>query len=196
LRYQVDHKDKTRARILTQASRAIRQGGAHSVSLASVMQGAGLTHGAFYTHFSSRDQMLAATIEHTFQDSRDRWAHETLDRPPKAGLIRYIDWYLSRAHRDHRDTGCVIAALGGELSQLAPACQHAFIDGSRRLVGLIAAHIARLPRDGADALAQSVLSELVGALVLARIEGDPRRSDAILESARTSIKKRLKLAAR
>lgn len=193
MRYQADHKDKTRALILAEASRAVRKDGAHSVSLASVMKAVGLTHGGFYTHFSSRDDMLTAALEQTFRDTRDRWAHETLDRTPKDGLLRYVDWYLSRAHRDHREAGCVIAALGGELSQLAPACQQVFADGSRHLVALLAAHIARLPRDDADELAPSILSELVGALVLARIEGNARRSDAILEAAKTSIKKRLKL---
>lgn len=196
MRYQADHKEKTRALILAEACRAIRKDGAHSVSLASVMKGVGLTHGGFYAHFSSRDDMLAAAIQQTFGDSRDRWAHETLDRSARDGLVDYIDWYLSKAHRDNRDNGCVIAAIGGELSQLAPACQQAFADGTRRLVTLIAAHIARLPRDNADELAQSIMSELVGALVLARIERDPRRSDVILEATRNSVKKRLKLTPR
>lgn len=194
MRYQAEHKEKTRALILTEASRAIRRDGAHSVSLASVMKGVGLTHGGFYAHFSSREDMLMAAIDKTFGDSRDRWAHETLDRSPRDGLVRYIDWYLSKAHRDQRDTGCVIAAIASE--QLPPACQDAFAEGTRRLVSLIAAHIAQLPRDDADELAASILAELVGALVLARIEREPRRSDAILAAARTSVKKRLKIAAR
>lgn len=194
MRYQAEHKEKTRALILAEASRAIRRDGAHSVSLASVMKGVGLTHGGFYAHFTSREDMLMAAIEQTFRDSRDRWAHETLDRSPRDGLVRYIDWYLSKAHRDHRDTGCVIAAISSE--QLPPACQDAFSAGTRHLVSLIASHIARLPRDDADELAASILAEMVGALVLARIEREPRRSDAILVAARTSVKKRLKIAAR
>lgn len=194
MRYQADHKEKTRARILAEASRALRKGGAASVSLASVMKGAGLTHGGFYAHFASRDAMLTAVIEQTFGYSRDRWAHETLDRSPKDGLLNYIDWYLSKAHRDNRDNGCIIAAIGGELPHLSAECQDAFADGTKRLVSLITAHIAALPRDNADDLAHSVFAEMVGALVLARIDRDPRRSDAILDRARTSIKKRLKLA--
>ncbi|HEY0254477.1 MAG TPA: TetR/AcrR family transcriptional regulator [Kofleriaceae bacterium] len=191
MRYQADHKEKTRALILGEASRAIRRDGAHSVSLASVMKGVGLTHGGFYSHFSSRDEMLAAAITQTFGDTRDRWAHETLDRSAKDGLVRYIDWYLSKAHRDHRETGCAIAAIGGELSQLAPDCQRAFSEGCRNVAALLSEHIARLPRDNADELAQSMMSELVGALVLARIESNPRRSDTILETSLRSIKSQL-----
>lgn len=196
MRYLPDHKEKTRSHIVEEASRAIREGGAHSVSLASVMKRAGLTHGGFYAHFSSRDAMLAAAIQRTFDDARDRWVHETLDRSPKEGLIRYVDWYLSKAHRDNRTTGCAIAILGGELCQLSPECQRAFADGSRRIVTLIAKHIALLPRDDADELAQSTMAEMVGALMLSRIEADPRRSDKMLDTARASVLRRLKLSTR
>lgn len=185
MRYQPEHKERTRAAILAEACRQLRGHGTQGVSLGSVMKGVGLTHGGFYAHFSSREDMLAAAIEQTFQDSRDRWAHETLDRSPKDGLAAYIDWYLSKAHRDDRQTGCVIAAIGSE--ELPPACQHVLAEGVRRLVTLIATAI------GDEELARSALAEMVGALVLARIERDSRRSDALLAEARIRIKKRLKL---
>ncbi|MFT3696431.1 MAG: TetR/AcrR family transcriptional regulator [Kofleriaceae bacterium] len=194
MRYQADHKDKVRAQILDEAARAIRRDGPHAVSLTSVMKSAGLTHGGFYSHFSSRDDMLAAAIARTFADTRERWAHETRDRTPKDGLTHYIDWYLSKAHRDERETGCVIAAIGTDVPELARACQDAFAAGYRGLVAGLAGHLALLRREDPDELAQSVIAELVGTVVLSRIERDVRRSDAILAGGRTGLKKRLRLS--
>lgn len=165
MRYDPAHKAKTHALIVDEASRALRKDGAHATSLASVMKRAGLTHGGFYAHFSSREDMLVAAIERCFADSRARWKHE-------GSLRNYIAWYLSKEHRDDRENGCVIAALGGE--QLPDACRKAFAEGSRQLVALLATETDD---------AQALLSELVGALTLARIEPDKKRSNAILAAS-------------
>lgn len=194
MRYSPEHKEKTRALVLSEAGKAIRKDGPHRVSLASVMKRAGLTHGGFYAHFESRDAMLVAAIQQMFDSSRDRWMHVTLDRTPAEGLVGYIDWYLSKAHRDAREAGCAIAALASDLPRLSAACQKAYADGTRRLLAHISAHVDQLRKADADDLAHSMMAELVGALSLARIETDPRRSDAILTASRKSIKKRLGLA--
>ncbi|HEX4422283.1 MAG TPA: TetR/AcrR family transcriptional regulator [Kofleriaceae bacterium] len=191
MRYQVDHKEKTRSLVLAEAGKAIRKDGPHRVSVAAVMKRAGLTHGGFYAHFGSRDAMLVAAIEQMFDTSRDRWVRETLDRSPADGLSAYVDWYLSKAHRDAREAGCVIAALASDLPRLSAPCQKAYAEGARRIIGFLSAHLTTLRRPDPDDLARSVLAEMVGALSLARIEIEPRRSDAILAASRTSVKRRL-----
>jgi len=190
MRYAPEHKEKTRSLVLREASQAIRKEGPHRVSLASVMKRAGLTHGGFYAHFESRDAMLVAAIEKMFHSGRDRWVRETLDRTPAQGLTSYIDWYLSKAHRDDREGGCPIAALASDLPRLSPACQKAYAEGVRRWYAAIS---AQLRKPEAGELAYSAVAELVGALSLSRIERDPRRSEAILTASRKSLKKRLGL---
>jgi TetR/AcrR family transcriptional regulator, transcriptional repressor for nem operon len=193
MRYAAEHKERTRELILDQAAKAIRGAGPDGVSVADVMKRAGLTHGGFYAHFESKDALLAAAIERMFQTVRDRWAHETLDRQPKAALAAYLDWYLSTGHRDHRDTGCPVAALATDLPRMSSGCRLAFSGGVRRMTGTIDKMLARAGIDDSTATASSLVAELVGAVSLARAEPDRGRSDAILASSRTSIGRRLGL---
>jgi TetR/AcrR family transcriptional regulator, transcriptional repressor for nem operon len=193
MRYDAEHKDRTRELILDQAAKAIRGAGPDGVSVVEVMKRAGLTHGGFYAHFDSKEDMLAAAIERMFQTVRDRWAHETLDRQPKPALAAYLDWYLSPAHRDHRDTGCPVAALATDLPRMSGECRLAFSDGVRRMTATIDKMLARAGIDASHTPASSLVAELVGAVSLARAEPDRNRSDAILASSRTSIGRRLGL---
>jgi TetR/AcrR family transcriptional repressor of nem operon len=193
MRYHPDHKQQTRDRVLAEAGKAIRKDGPHKISVASIMERAGLTHGGFYAHFDSKDAMLVAAIDKMFDGSRDRWVGATLDRSPTDGLRAYIDWYLSAAHRDSRESGCTIAALASDLPRLSPACQKAYAEGARRIVARMVAILAELGHDDAEATATSAFAEMLGALSLARIETDPRRADAILIGARRSVKRRLGL---
>ena len=190
MRYDADHKERTRELILDQAAKAIRGAGPDGVSVADVMKRAGLTHGGFYAHFESKQAMLAAAIERMFQTVRDRWAHETLDLAPKRALAAYIDWYLSAAHRDHRDTGCPLAALATDLPRMSGECRTAFSAGARRMTAMID---KMLTGAGIDESAGSVVAELVGAVSLARAEPDKARSEAILASSRKAIGRRLGL---
>jgi TetR/AcrR family transcriptional repressor of nem operon len=193
MRYHPDHKQQTRELVLAEAGKEIRKQGPHKISVASIMKRAGLTHGGFYAHFESKDAMLAAAIEQMFDGSRDRWVTATLDRSPEDGLATYVDWYLAPAHRDSRESGCTVAALASDLPRLSPACQKSYAEGSRRIISRMAAVLAALGRDEPEALAASVFAEMLGALSLARIETDARRSDAILVGSRRAVKRRLGL---
>src|SRR6516225_1792267 len=102
MRYDAEHKQKTRAKVLEVAAQAIRKDGPDRIGVASVMAEAGLTHGGFYAHFKSKDELVTAAIEQMFEESRARVAHEMEGRTPAAGLAAYIDFYLSKKHRDAR----------------------------------------------------------------------------------------------
>ena len=191
MRYQPEHKEQTRSLVLSEASKAIRKDGPAGVSLAAIMKRAGLTHGGFYAHFASRDELIAAAITQMFDDIRDRWVHETLDRTPVDGLSRYVDWYLSKSHRDNREAGCPVAALASDLPRLSEPCQKAYAEGTRRIFSTITAQVEQAGVTDAKYVVSSVLAEMVGALSLARIEPDPRRSDGILKASLRSVKQRL-----
>src|SRR6187397_2688684 len=110
-------KEETRERILRAAARAIRKHGYEGVGVAEVMKEAGLTHGGFYAHFRSREEMVASAIGHAGKQSAASLLH-SMDARRKKGaspLRALVDTYLSVAHMDGTESGCVVAALGSEM---------------------------------------------------------------------------------
>ncbi len=193
MRYDSDHKLQTRQRVLRAAARAIRSDGPARVGVAGVMREAGLTHGGFYAHFQSKDELVAAAVAQMFEDSIARWRHAREGKDLADGLAAVLRVYLSAAHRDAPGQGCPIAALSSEIPRLDAAARDAFSAGSRRLQDAMTAWLERLGHDDAPALAASVLAELVGALAMARCEPDRARSDALLAASRRQLGRRLNL---
>src|SRR5262245_43377388 len=115
MRYDSTHKGRTRERVLAEAAAAIRSKGAERVGAAEVMARAGLSHGGFYAHFKSKDDLIAQAITYMFDATYARFLTHTEGRAPAEALSRYIDAYLATAHRLDRATGCPIAALSGDL---------------------------------------------------------------------------------
>src|SRR5207237_1505347 len=162
MRYQPDHKEKTRRRVLEEATKAIRRQGPHRLGIARVMKQAGLTHGGFYAHFSSKDALVSAAIAAMFDRTLERWTRATHDRPPEAGLAAYIESYLSAEHRDTRSGGCPMAALASDLPRLAAPSRLAFAAGVRRLAGAMAAQLERGGHEKPAVLASHVLPGALG----------------------------------
>jgi len=197
MRYDGDHKQKTRERVLKEAAKAIRAEGPHRIAVAGVMAKAGLTHGGFYAHFESKDDLVAAAIDTMFGEAKSRFSRETAESggpvSPQDKLIRYIDFYLSAGHRDARTTGCPLPTLAADLPRLAPASRERYGQGVASLTALIAESLRALGSGEAEALAGSALAEMVGALSLSRAVADPEQSDLILDASRTALKRRLGL---
>ena len=191
MRYDAEHKLKTREKVLDDAAEAIRLEGPHKVGVAGVMAKAGLTHGGFYAHFSSKDDLVLAAMEKMFEDARARVNKEVRDLPPDQGLGAYIDFYLSEAHRDARFSGCAMPALAGELPRMPSDAQKLFGERVASLTARLAGLLSAMGRPEPEDDASSLVSELVGALSLARAEPDQTRSNAILERSRRLLKKRL-----
>ncbi len=191
MRYDPDHKQKTREKVLKAAARAIRTQGPHRVAVAGVMRDAGLTHGGFYAHFESKDDLVAAAIESMFEQARARFQNEVKDYPPARALAAYIDFYLSPGHRDARSSGCPIPTLAGDLPRLDRAARSRFSEGVASLHRAVAARLEQLGHTEPEALARSVVAEMVGALSLARAEPDVEKSNAMLADSRELVKKRV-----
>jgi TetR/AcrR family transcriptional regulator, transcriptional repressor for nem operon len=191
MRYDAEHKQRTRAKVLKEAAKAIRGAGPHQIGVAEVMAKAGLTHGGFYAHFRSKDDLVASAIDQMFDEAMASFEHFTAGKTPAAGLSTYINFYLSPLHRDARATGCPLPALAADLPRLDRASRAGFTQGTERLTTALAQLIAKLGRGDATALASSALAEMVGALSLARAIADEKRSDAVLEHSRNALKRRL-----
>ena len=193
MRYDAEHKQKTRERVLKAAARAIRADGPHKIGVAAVMAEAGLTHGGFYAHFGSKDDFIAAAVGQMFEEGRSRLDRAMDERPPGRGLATYVDFYLSAGHRDTRTAGCPLPFLSADAPRLAAPSRERFAQGVADLTDRLAQVLTELGRADPEETAGSMLSEMVGAVALARAEPDPARSDAILERTRASLKRRLDL---
>ena len=113
-------KDATHERIVSVAARAIRRSGYDGTGVADIMKEAGLTHGAFYSHFASREAMLAEAVAKACAESAAAAAGVVAGVPPGKALASMLGSYLSKEHLEHVDTGCPLAALGSETSRQVP----------------------------------------------------------------------------
>jgi TetR/AcrR family transcriptional repressor of nem operon len=193
MRYDAEHKQKTRDRVLDEAAKAIREEGPHRIAVAGVMARAGLTHGGFYAHFASKDELVEAALGRMFEQGGIRRLRQMDGLPPAEGLASYIDFYLSAGHRDARLTGCPMAALSSDLPRLNEAARVRFSAGVAAMTTIVEGMLSSLGHADALDLASSTVAELVGGLSLARAEPDEVRSDAMLERSKRVLKKRLGL---
>ncbi len=190
MRYDAEHKQKTRERVLKEAGKAIRAQGPHKVGVAEVMAQAGLTHGGFYAHFASKDDLLTAAIDQMFKEGQDRLAESLTGRTAAAALGSYIDFYLSKAHRDARTSGCPLPFLAADAPRLTEESRARFALGVARLTIGLAAPLKAMGHANAEEEASSILAEMVGAVAFARAEPNPATSDAILARSRASVRRR------
>jgi TetR/AcrR family transcriptional regulator, transcriptional repressor for nem operon len=195
MRYGENHKERTRLRVLGEAAAAIRTKGAERVSVADVMAAAGLTHGGFYAHFESKDDLIAQAITHMFDAVYGRFLSVTEGREPAEAIARWVDTYLAPSHRLDRATGCPVAILSGDLPNLSDRARERFADGLERSVSSLAKLAKKVGARDAEALAWSAIAEMAGALALSRTVPDERAA-AILRNARASVKARFGLGAR
>lgn len=176
-------KAQSRERILSEAADQVRDTGLESISVGKLMRSAGLTHGGFYNHFESRAELLALALERALIDGRKaRLAQDGSEGRPRS-FETTVRRFLSRSHRDARTTGCAVVALASDVARADEASRAVM---SRHIEEFIAETGAALPsRDEGDALL--AVSAMVGALLLARVQVDPKRSDALLRTVRDRL---------
>ena len=168
--------------------------GPDRVGVAALMKRAGLTHGGFYAHWTSRDALLTDAIDWMFAEGSAAWFAYADGQNPPALLTRYVSWYLSMAHRDGRARGCPLPILTGEQHRLPAAAQERFAIAVARMTGRIAAQLERAGVDDASGRAASAVAEMVGAVGLARAL-DTDAASALLDAARVSVWAKLDLPA-
>lgn len=181
----------TRGRILAAAAAAIRRQGPARVGVLEVMRDAGLTHGGFYAHFASRDELVAAAIRGIFAEGPDRFARRTAGLGGLAALRAWIDSYVSPAHRDNAAGGCALPALVSDMPHLEPAARQAFDDGLRGIAARLAAYLPAGKDFDAESFTLALACTMAGAVALSRAVTDPDLSGRILDSARADLQARL-----
>ncbi len=178
---------RTRERIVSGASAMFRERGLDNVSVAELMAQAGLTHGGFYAHFTSRDELVAEAVRFALLQSAHRIYLSALQTGDTPGYSKLIKRYLTIEHRDHPDSGCVLASLGAEIGRDEGDAKAVFSEGFDELVTLLARLSPERTRSARRAHVLSVISSLSGALILARAVNGNGGSEEILASVRTTL---------
>jgi AcrR family transcriptional regulator len=180
MRYDKGHKDETRRHILDVALAQFHESGIAAVGLAGIMSEAGLTNGAFYSHFASKEDLVREVLTDALTRREER--HKA-NLENGVALETTIRDYLSARHRDRAGTGCPTAALVAEIARHPKATRDAFTSKVADIVVLMAEQIRQGSAKDRRRKAITIYSTMVGALQLARAVNDRQLSDEILENA-------------
>jgi len=175
MRYPAEETAAKHERIVKEASRLFRERGFDNVSVGEVMKAAGLTHGAFYAHFDSKEELQAAAVAYGQKVSLGRMQRSN----SKKRKGSYADRYLSLWHRDNPGDGCTMAALAQEVTRSTPAVKIALEQGLEEILSA---------RGGDRKEAIFRAAAMIGGIVLARAVQNPRFSDEILTSVREKLR--------
>lgn len=177
-RYAKEHKQVTRQRIIETAGHRFKQDGIDGSGISTLMSDAGLTNGAFYAHFASKDDLVAHVVADELRTQIARYG--TL-RPGRPGLEDLVREYLSAEHRDHPGAGCPSAALLDEIGRCGDGTKQVYTDGARDILEEVAARLAPEDPQSARGKAIGLFAMLVGALQLSRALSDRKFADEVLE---------------
>jgi TetR/AcrR family transcriptional repressor of nem operon len=180
MRYEKGHKETTRQHIIDVASQQFRENGVAAAGLAGIMSAAGLTNGAFYAHFESKEDLVGAVLSDAL-GQRERGLAGNLKA--NAGLEKSIRDYLGTRHRDHAGSGCPTAALVAEIARHSRQTRDIFTGRTEQVIALIAAELHTGSAAARRRKAMAIYGMMVGALQLARAANDKKLSNEMLESA-------------
>lgn len=178
VRYGKEHKLVTRQRIIETAGRRFKRDGIDGSGVATLMKDAGLTNGAFYAHFESKEDLVASAVSEQLREQRE-WLGAVA--PGRAGLEQMVREYLSPQHRDNPEQGCPSAALLDEIARCADPTKQAYTDSVLAFIDDIAVRLAPHDPRSAHVRVLSIYALMVGTLQLSRALVDRRVADDLLE---------------
>jgi TetR/AcrR family transcriptional regulator, transcriptional repressor for nem operon len=188
MRYGKGHKQATRQRILEAAGRRFKQDGIDGAGVAAAMSDAGLTNGAFYAHFASKEDLVANVLADQLRAQRQNFDSQP---PAREGLEAFIRAYLSPEHRDQRADGCPSAALLDEIARRPAATRQVFTDELLNTADDIAARLDPTGAETARTDSLTIHGLMIGAPQLARALADRDLSDQLLARSREAAWKLL-----
>ncbi len=177
---------ENRERIVQVAAKLFRERGFDGISVADLMKSAGLTHGGFYGHFASKEDLAAEACGRAIDGSLQKWSAEAEKAPDKA-FSKIINSYLSEAHRDGPGCGCLVAALGSDLGRQTPPIRRVVTEGIQALVRLLMPLVPGKSKPARRRKALFDFAAMVGAVTIARAVDDPRLSKEVLDTVASSL---------
>jgi AcrR family transcriptional regulator len=181
MRYPPGYKDKRRKELLKSSAALVKTNGFAATGVDALMAVAGVTSGAFYSNFGSKNELLKAVIEHELSAMRDAWAanpHNT----PEAWLEFELDRYLTLSHVQRPGTGCAVPALAAEIGRGDPEVKALFEQEQRKGVELMAEKL------GSETLAWAVIAQMAGTIMMARAMPTKKAQQEVLNAGKRFLK--------
>jgi len=178
--------EKNRQTVIDAASRLFREHGFDGIGLKNLMKGAGLTQGAFYKQFTSKDDLAAQASKRALESAFSRWATAAAANPTDP-LGAAIAFYLSMEHREEKMDGCPVVALGSDAARQGADVKASFEAGIRKYLELLGSWVGDAEGEEPSGKAMAILSTMVGAVVLSRAVNDERLSKQFLQAAAESL---------
>jgi len=176
-----------RERIIETAGELFRSKGFSGIGVADIMKAADLTHGGFYGHFASKDDLIAQASRRSMQRAAQNWRKVVVAKSGGDAFSTLLTRYLSPRHRDDPGHGCAFASLSGDAARCGKPVREAFAEGLEPLIDILSGLVGGRTKAARRRKAIAALSELIGALMLSRAVGDAGLSDEILDAGRHDL---------
>jgi TetR/AcrR family transcriptional repressor of nem operon len=177
-----EHREK----IIASAAKRFRERGFEGIGVAELMKEAGLTHGGFYGHFASKEELVELALERAMRDSTAKW-EKVMAEAQGDPLHALAEFYLSLRHCKNPGTGCLFPSLGGEIARQPTGVRNAVTDGLQGFLGLLGRVIRGKTEKTRRRKAIAAYASMIGGMVLARSTADPALSGEILEAVAESL---------
>jgi TetR/AcrR family transcriptional repressor of nem operon len=184
MRYRAEHKAEIHQKIVKDASRRVRAEGINGAAVSAVMRDAGLTHGGFYKHFGSKDELLIESLSEAFQEIAERLAHAGEQSQPETAWKAIVKTYLSPEYCDHVEYGCPLAALAPELARADKAMKPRIFEELKKYKSRMLPFMPGQRTADKERAFFSIFSTMVGAIEIARMLPEPLMREKVLASAR------------
>jgi TetR/AcrR family transcriptional regulator, transcriptional repressor for nem operon len=178
---------ENRQTVINVASRLFRERGFDGIGLKDLMEGAGLTQGAFYKQFASKEDLATQASGRALESATRRWS-AAVAANPKDPLGAVIAFYLSTEHREEKMDGCPLVALGSDAARQGGDVKASFEAGIKAHLDILSRLITETGGEEPNRKAMAILSTMVGALTLSRVVNDPDLAKAFLETAAEQVR--------
>jgi TetR/AcrR family transcriptional regulator, transcriptional repressor for nem operon len=184
MRYRPEHKGEIHQRIVKDASRRVRSEGIAGAAVSAVMRDAGLTHGGFYKHFESKDELLMESLSAAFEEIADRLVHAAEQSPRETAWKAIVKTYLSLEYCDHVESGCPLPALAPELARADKAMKPQIFEELKKYRSRMLPFMPGQRTEDKERAFFAIFSTMVGAIEIARMLPEPAMREKVLASAR------------
>jgi TetR/AcrR family transcriptional repressor of nem operon len=180
---------RNREHVIAAAAKLLRERGIEGIGVDALAKAAGMTHGAVYSHFGSKEELAAAAVRQSLSEVRARWIADAGGEGSPGLFNRLVRSYVSRSHRDQPGSGCALAAMGPEATRHGKNIRRAFSEASEALIDVMTDAGEGATGQVRQEEAIAAISTMLGAVVLARVVEDPALSDRVLAVVRKRLMK-------
>jgi TetR/AcrR family transcriptional regulator, transcriptional repressor for nem operon len=184
MRYRPEHRVQIHEKIVKDASRRLRAEGLTGAAVSTVMRDAGLTHGGFYKHFESKDELLVESLRKAFRELADSLAQVAQESEPGTAWKAIVRTYLSAEHCDHPEWGCPLAALAPELARADGPMKTEILEEMEKYKSRMLPFMPGRRRADKERAFTTIISTMLGAVAIARILPDEAQRAKVLANAR------------